>query len=170
MLGVVSSRYYACRLAQTTGAVGKPAPAWKTKMMAVFDLHKSRYGTRRLQVELREEGHRIGRQVLRTGLRRHGRKALQPKSFVPRTTDWTHGLRCAPNLLLDQPRPIQANRVWISDITCFPLASGAWVYCCAFQDVCTKHMVSWRVRAICTKSWLPAPCSGHCWPNGPLPA
>ena len=54
---------------------------------------------------------------LRTGLRRHGRRALQPKSFVLRTTDSTHGQHCAPNLLLDQPRPTQANQVWGSDIT-----------------------------------------------------
>ena len=87
-------------------------------MLAVFDRQKRRYGTRRLQVELREKGHRVvGRQALRTGLRRHGRKALQAKSFVPRTTDSTHGQRCAPNLLLDQPKPTQANRVWVSDIT-----------------------------------------------------
>jgi len=73
-----------------------------------------------------ELGHWVGRQALRTGLRRHGRKALQPKSFVPRTTDSNHRQRFAPNLLLDQPKPIQANRVWISDITCLPLASVAW--------------------------------------------
>ena len=72
---------------------------------------------------------------------------MQPKSFVPRTTDSTHGLRCAPNLLLDQPKPTQSNRVWASDITCLPLASGAWAYLCAFQDGCTKHVVGWQVRA-----------------------
>ncbi|WP_205704312.1 DDE-type integrase/transposase/recombinase [Hymenobacter sp. UV11] len=28
-----------------------------------------------------------------------------------------------------------------------PLANGNWVYCCAFQDVCTKQVVGWQVRA-----------------------
>ena len=121
-------------------------------MMAVFDHHKRRYGTRRLQVELREPGHREGRQALRTGLRRHGRTALQPKSFVPPTTDYTYGQRCALNLLLDQPKPTQANRVWGSDITYLPLASGVWVvsdraYLCAFPDVGTTLVVGWQVRA-----------------------
>jgi putative transposase len=50
-------------------------------------------------------------------------------------------------LLLDQPMPAQANRMWVSDITYLPLANGNWVYCCAFQDVCTKQVVSWQVRA-----------------------
>ena len=104
--------------------MGTSEPAWETEMLAVFDHHERRYGTRRLQVELRENGYRVGRQALRTGLRRHGRKALQPKSFVPRTTDSTHGQRCAPNLLLDQPRPTQANRVWVSGPHVF--APGQW--------------------------------------------
>lgn len=143
VMAVVPSRYYAwCQRAEITAE-----PAWETAMVDVFDDHQRRYGTRRLQVELRELGHRVGRQALRTALRRHGRKALQPKAFTPRTTDSTHGKRCAPNLLLDQPKPTQANRVWVSDITYLPLANGNWVYCCAFQDVCTKQVVGWQVRA-----------------------
>ena len=142
VLHVVPSRYYAwCQRPETT-----VAPAWEKAMVDVFDDHQRRYGTRRLQVELRELGHRVGRQALRTALRRHARKALQPKAFTPRTTDSTHGKRCAPNLLLDQPRPTQANQVWVSDITYLPLANGNWVYCCAFQDVCTKQVVGWQVR------------------------
>ena len=143
VLGVVPSRYYAWR----HGAVKKMEPARETAMVAAFDDHKRRYGTRRLRVELREKGHRVSRQPLRTALRRHGRKALQPKASTPRTTDSTHGQRYAPNLPLDQPHPTQANRVWVSDIICLPLASGAWAYRCAFQDACTKQVVDWQVRA-----------------------
>ena len=140
LLGVVPSRYYAWRHASAAGAVGTTEPAWGAEMLVVFDHHKRRYGIRRLPVELREKGHRVGRQALRTGLRRHGRRALPPKAFAPRTTDLTHGRRCAPNLLLDRPRPTQANRVWVSDITYWPLANGNWAYLCAFQDKCTKHV------------------------------
>ena len=80
-------------------------------MLAVLDHHKRRHGTQRLQVELRKKGHRVGRQVLRIGLRRYGRRVLPPKAFAPRTTDSTHGQRYAPNLLFNQPRPTQANRI-----------------------------------------------------------
>ncbi len=147
VLHVGPSRYYAWRQRATARLEPKGEPAWETAMVDIFDDHRRRYGTRRLQVELRELGHRVGRQALRTALRRHDRKALQPKAFTPRTTDSTHGKRCAPNLLRDQPRPTQANRVWVSDITYLPLASGQWVYCCAFQDACTKQVVGWQVRA-----------------------
>ncbi|WP_400194354.1 DDE-type integrase/transposase/recombinase [Hymenobacter sp. B81] len=57
-------------------------------------------------------------------------------------------MRCAPNRLLGQSRPTQANRVWVSDITYLPLASGAWAYLCAFQDACSKHVVGWHVITI----------------------
>ncbi len=145
---MVPSRYYPWGYARTEGAVGKAEPAWETEAVAVFDHHHHRrYGTHRFQVGLRELGHRLGRQALRTGLRRHLRRALQPKAFAPRTTDSTHGQRCVPNLLLDQPRSMQANQLWVSDTTCMPLASGVWAYFFAFQDAYTKHVVGWQVRA-----------------------
>ena len=34
-------------------------------------------------------------------MRYRGLYALQPKAFTPRTTDYTHGLRCALNRLLN---------------------------------------------------------------------
>ncbi|GAB2702199.1 hypothetical protein GCM10011495_39060 [Hymenobacter frigidus] len=68
-------------------------------MVKVFGYHKRRYGTRRLQVALRQKGRRMSRQRLRTAMRRRGLRTLQPKAYTPRTTDSTHGLRCAPNRL-----------------------------------------------------------------------
>ena len=58
--------------------------------------------------------------------------ALQPKTFAPRTTNSTHGLRCALNRLFDQPKSTRANRVRVSDITYLPLANGNWACLCAF--------------------------------------
>ena len=138
---MLPSGYYAWQQCPATGAVERAEPAWETAFVTVFDHHKRRYGTRRLQVELPE----LGRQALRTELRRHGRRALQPRAFAQSTTDSTHGQRCAPHLLFDQPRPTQANRVWVSDITHLPLTNGTWTYLCAFQDGYTKHVVGWHV-------------------------
>lgn len=76
-----------------------------------FSFHKSCYSICRLQVALRHKGFRIGRQRLRSAMRRQGLRALQSKAYIPRTTDSTHDLRCAPNRLLDQPKLTQANRV-----------------------------------------------------------
>ncbi len=146
VLGVPASGFYAWQQGQQR-AVGSESPAWETALVKVFGVHKRRYGTRRLQVALRQKGYRVGRQRLRTAMRRRGLHALQPKAYTPRTTDSTHGLRCAPNRLLDQPKPTQANRVWVSDITYLPLADGTWAYLCAFQDRASKHVLGWHVAA-----------------------
>ncbi len=146
VLGVPASGYYAWQAGQQRAVVSE-TPTWETALVKVFGVHKRRYGTRRLRVALREKGHRVGRQRLRTAMRRRGLHALQPKAFAPRTTDSTHGLRCAPNRLLDQPKPTQANQVWVSDITYLPLADGHWAYLCAFQDMASKRVVGWHVMA-----------------------
>ncbi|HEX8426409.1 IS3 family transposase [Hymenobacter sp.] len=146
VVAVPASGYYAWQHAQQQ-AVAQPEPAWETALVKVFGVHKRCYGTRRLQVALRQKGHRVGRQRLRAAMRRRGLHALQPKAFTPRTTDSTHGLRCAPNRLLNQPKPTQANRVWVSDITYLPLANGDWAYLCAFQDMASKQVVGWQVGA-----------------------
>ena len=61
-------------------AVGEAVPAWETALAALFARHKRRYGTRRLRVALHQEGHRVGRQALRSTLARRGLRALQPKA------------------------------------------------------------------------------------------
>ena len=137
VLRVPASRYYAWQHAQQQ-SIAPGEPAWETALVKAFSYHKRRYGTRRLQVALCRKGHRIGHYRLRAAMRRRGLRARQPTAFTPRTTDSTHGLRCAPNRLLNQPKPTQANRVGVSDITYLPLANGEWAYLCAFQDVASK--------------------------------
>jgi transposase InsO family protein len=169
VLGVSASGFYAWQ-ADEQRAVGQAkAPAWETAMVKVFSLHHRRYGTRRLQVALREKGHRVGRQGLRTAMRRRGLHALQPKAYTPRTTNSIHGLRCAPNRLLDQPKPTQANRVWVSDITYLPLANGHWAYLCAFQDVASKQVVGWHVMATMPEELVTTALQRAFWAQPPTP-
>ena len=146
VLGASASGYYAWRAGQQRAA-GPAMPAWETALVKAFGQPKRRYGTRRLRVALRQKGHWVGRPRLRAAMRRWGLRALQPKAFAPRTTDSTHGLRCASNRLLGPSAPARANPVWVSDIPYLPLANGRWAYLCAFQDAASKHVVGWHVAA-----------------------
>ena len=38
--------------------------------------------------------------------------ALQPKSFIPKTTDSKHGKRVAENLLLNKLKPNAPDQIW----------------------------------------------------------
>jgi len=147
VLGVTPSRYYAwgVRGAKVPKLVA-PA-AWELALVQTFTYYKQRYSTRRLRAELQAQGYPVGRQRLRTALRRRALRAVQPRAYTPRTTDSTHGLRCAPNRLLDQLAPTRFNQVWVSDSTYLPLASGQWAYLCAFQDAYTRQVVGWQVLA-----------------------
>jgi len=146
VLRVPASGYYAWQQTQQQ-ALKYESPAWEEALVKVFGVHKRCYGTRRLRVALRKKGYHVGRQRLRAAMRQRCLQALQPKAYPPRTTDSPHGLRCAPNRLLNQPKPTQANQVWGSDITYLPLANGDWAYLCAYQDMASKQVVGWHVMA-----------------------
>lgn len=143
VLGASPSAYYAWQAQQRMPA---PVPAAETALVAAFTDHGARYGTRRLQHELRAQGHRLGRTRIAHVLRRHGLRAQQPRAFVPQTTDSGHGRRVAPNRLLDQPAPKAPNQVWVGDITYLPRQGGGWFYLAAWLDRHSRRVVGWDVR------------------------
>ena len=71
----------------------------------VFGDHRKRYGTRRIVAELKAAEVKTSRYQVRKVLKKHGLKALQPRSFVPRTTDSRHPYAISPNLLLERVAP-----------------------------------------------------------------
>lgn len=85
-----------------------------------FNKHKRRYGSQRFKVELQEKGQALGRHQVRTLMKKVGLQAVQPKSFLPRTTDSTHGRGYWP----DQPLPKAPNLAWVSRY--YISASGHW--------------------------------------------
>jgi hypothetical protein len=54
--------------------------------------------------------------------------AIQPRSFIPRTTDSRHSGPFSPNLLLEMDFPTLPGRVLVGDITYIPLAGSEWGY------------------------------------------
>lgn len=49
-------------------------------------------------------------------LKAQGLKAIQPRSFVPKTTQSKHGLMACSNLLKADFEFIKPNQAWVSDI------------------------------------------------------
>lgn len=92
-LGVSRSGYYAWR--------GRLAPADELTPLVtqVFWRQARRYGSRRLTAELQAAKHAIGRRRMRRIMQAEKLRAIQPKSYVPRTTNSKHGGRLSPNLL-----------------------------------------------------------------------
>jgi putative transposase len=117
------------------------------QVVKAFTLHKRCYGVRRLLPELGDQGLKIGRCRIRRILKEHGLKAIQPKSFVPRTTDSRHPYPISPNLLKGQPFPVRINQAWVGDITFIPLQGGKWGYLAVWMDLFSRKVTGWQLRA-----------------------
>lgn len=113
----------------------------------VFWRHSRRYGSRRIEAELQAEGLVIGRHRIRKLMRAQGLRAIQPRSFVPRTTDSRHKLGYCENLLLvmDLP-PKKPNEVLVGDITYLPLQGGGFCYLATWTDLFSRLVVGWAVQ------------------------
>ncbi len=105
-----------------------------------FQFHRRRYGLRRIAKELK-----LGRFLVRGLLREQSLKAIQPKSFVPRTTDSTHGRGISPNLLKETGEIKEAGQVIVGDMTYLPLWNGKFCYLATFQDKYTRRITGWTI-------------------------
>ena len=110
-----------------------------------FLRNMKRYGSRRIQVVLRTKGYKLGRRTVSKIMKEEGLKAIQPRSFIPRTTDSKHGKRVCENLLLDKSKPTSPNQVWVSDITYMPMKGDKWAYLSAWQDLYSREIVGWSL-------------------------
>jgi putative transposase len=142
VLEVSRSGYYAWRKGQTH------QPNEKNKKMEqqiidTFREHKRRYGSRRISKTLQQQGETVSRYKAGNVLRKYGLKAIQPRSFVPKTTDSRHAYKISPNLLLNRAMPSKPNQIWVGDITYIPLAGGNWCYLCVWMDLFSRKIIGW---------------------------
>ena len=110
-----------------------------------FRQHRRRYGARRIADDLRERGHVVSVKRVAKLLKIQGLKAIQPKSFQPKTTDSRHRLGYSPNLLLDEVDPVRVNQLWLGDITYIPLAGGGFAYLALLMDRYSRRIIAWHL-------------------------
>jgi putative transposase len=112
---------------------------------AMFWKHRRRYGARRIVSELADLGEACGPRRVARILKNQGLRAIQPKSFMPKTTDSRHRLGYSPHLLLDEPEPTSINQLWVGDITYVPLAGGEFCYLAMLMDRYSRTIVGWHL-------------------------
>jgi transposase InsO family protein len=109
----------------------------------VFRRHRRRYGYRRISQELADKGVICGPARIRRIMAQRRLRAIQPKNFVPKTSDGRAD-KPSPNLLLDQPLPEAPDRAWAGDITFIPTSAG-WLYLAVIIDLCSRRIVGWSL-------------------------
>lgn len=98
------------------------------------------YGARKIVLELRDLGFRIGRKRCRRLMKMMGIEALVPK---PSTSVPDRQHRKYPYLLRDSVIR-EPDKAWAADITYIPMYEGH-VYLVAIMDWHTRAVLSWRV-------------------------
>ena len=147
MLGASRSSYYAFTGEQTYQKSPSKQLLLK-EVKEIFDNHRRRYGSRRVLEEMKDRGFAIGRYQVRSLMREQELQAIQPKSFVPRTTQGDPHLKRSPNLLLEREFPNAPNQVYVGDITFLPLVSsnlGQWLYLAVWMDLFSRNIAGWEV-------------------------
>jgi len=101
------------------------------------------YGSRRMKVILRQNGHEVNRKHVQRLMREMGIEAIYPK----------------PNLSLAHPehkiypyllRDVSIDRkdqVWAADITYIPLSRG-FMYLVAIMDWWSRYVLSWKMSTV----------------------
>lgn len=116
------------------------------KVIAVFNEHKRRYGSRRIVAELGYQKLQVSSYMVRKCLSSNSLKAIQPRSFVPKTTNSRHPYLISPNLLKQRDFPEMINQVWVGDITYIPLSEGGFLYLSVWMDLCSRKIVGWDLQ------------------------
>src|SRR5438445_8444091 len=111
-------------------------------MRRMDEIHLARpvYGSRKLSLALRAEGHRVNRKCVQRLMRLMGLESIAPK---PKTSEPHPDHPVYPYLLrnLEISRP---NQVWASDITYIPMKTG-FLYLVAIMDWYSRRVLTWRL-------------------------
>lgn len=113
------------------------------RIEAIFKRHRRRYGYRRIWKELADTGITCAPARVRRIMAQRRLKAIQPKTYVPHTSDGRAD-KPSPNLLVGKDLPDRPDRVWAGDITFIPTATG-WLYLAVVIDLCTRRVVGWSL-------------------------
>lgn len=109
----------------------------------IFKRNRRRYGYRRIAQELKDHDIACAPARLRRLMRQRGLRAIQPKNYLPKTSDGRAD-RPSANLLAQQPLPTRPNEAWAGDITFIPTTSR-WLYLAVVIDLGSRRIIGWSL-------------------------
>lgn len=120
------------------------SPEELSLMRRIDELHLKYpfYGSRKIALELRNEGRDVNRKRVQRLMRLMGLEALAPK---PKTSE-PHPEHVVYPYLLRGMTICRANQVWAADVTYIPMKAG-FVFLVAIIDWYSRRVLSWRLSA-----------------------
>ena len=114
----------------------------QAEITRIHNESRQTYGAPRVQMHLRGQGQRHGRNRIARLMRAQGLCGRQKKRYRVVTTESKHDQPIAPNRLAEAPVASQPNQLWVADITYVRCAAG-WVYVAAILDLYSRRIVGW---------------------------
>lgn len=143
VLGVSRSGYYASRKRPESKRRSEDK-RFAALIRAIFERSRQTYGIVRIVQELDKQGVGIGKRRV-SRLMKEQRLKVKTRRRFRATTNSDHKRPVAPNLLKQDFRASQPDRVWTGDITHIQTAEG-WLYLAVLLDVCTRKIVGWSMH------------------------
>ena len=148
-MGVSASGYYAW-LDRPLSERAREEVRLEIEIKAAHKRTRETYGPERLQRELAEHNVKVGICRIRRIRKKLGIRCKQKRKFKA-TTDSRHRLPVAENLLGQEFKVYEPNKVWVSDITYVPTDEG-WLYLAGHKDLFTGEIVGYAMGERLTRS------------------
>ncbi len=149
MLNVSASGYYAW-VDRPLSQRAREEIRLELEIRAADRRTRQTYGPERLQYDLAEHGIRVGISRIKRIRNKLGIRCKQKRKFKV-TTHSKHKLPVAENLLEQQFKVSQPNKVWLSDITYVPTDEG-WLYLAGHKDLFNSEIVGYAMGERLTRN------------------
>lgn len=167
-LGVSRSGFYAWR----TRAPSRRAQTDAQILVAVrasFVLSDRTYGARRVLGDVREAGHRCGRQHVARLMRGAALWARPRRRARPLDRGDRPALTLAPNVLDRQFAATGPNQKWVADFTYLWTREG-WLFVAIVLDLFSRRVVGWAMHATMTTQLVTDALTMAVWRRGAVDA
>lgn len=164
-LGISRSGFYAWRRRPMSARTRTDAAILAT-IRASFVLSDSTYGVRRMLDEVRDDGHRCGRDRVGRLMRGAALRARPRRRAKPTDTGDRAVHAIAPNVLERQFTATAPNQKWVADFT-YLWTSEGWLYVAAVLDLFSRRVVGWSMQAAMTTELVTDAFTMAVWRRGP---
>lgn len=144
VLSVSRSGFYAWRARGQTPSLRRQQQARRDQVIKrLFEQKKRRYGAIRLEKEMADIQLPCHRHTIAASLKKQGLRAKAARKFKA-TTNSTHNLPVAPNLLNQDFYAAKPNQKWVGDITYLWTDEG-WLYLATIMDLYSRKVIGWSM-------------------------
>jgi len=144
LLGVSRSGFYAWQ-DRAPSARAQEDARLAAEIAAVHGASRKTYGSPRVHAQLAHNGVHVSRKRVARLMREKGLAARRRRRFR-KTTDSTHDLPVAPNVLQREFTSSETNEAWVGDIT-YVWTEEGWLYLAVLLDLFSRRVVGWATSS-----------------------